>query len=158
MLSPRLRLMVGGGSLDPRRGRLRANVSGSASILGRRLRVLSLMHLPWPHGASGRPSWAIALTCGSVLNIHVPMTHTTSHPPPSLPPLLPPPLSHTLPPSTALQPPLALPAPTTDRSRGKAAPRIPCSRNRNNNHSNNIVKLADAVPRENGIYLVQIIQ
>ena len=78
MLSPRLRLMVGGGSLDPRRGRLRANVSGSASILGRRLRVLSLMHLPWPHGASGRPSWAIALTCGSVLNIHVPMTHTTS--------------------------------------------------------------------------------
>ena len=59
VLSPRLRLMVGGGSLGPRRGRLRANVSGSASILGRSLRVLSLLHLPWPHGASGRPSWAI---------------------------------------------------------------------------------------------------
>ena len=79
MLSPRLRLMVRGGSLGPRRGRLRANLSGSASILGRSLRVLSLLHLPWPHGASGRPSWAIALTCGSVLNNHVPMTHTTSH-------------------------------------------------------------------------------
>ena len=52
---------------------------GSASILGRSLRVLSLLHLPWPHGASGRPSWAIALTCGSVLNNHVPMTHATSH-------------------------------------------------------------------------------
>ena len=84
VLSPRLRLMVGGGSLGPRRGRLRANVSGSASILGRSLRVLSLLHLPWPHGASGRPSWAIALTCGSVLNNvqvnqdHVPMTHATS--------------------------------------------------------------------------------
>ena len=35
VLSPRLRLMVGGGSLGPRRGRLRANVSGSASRLGR---------------------------------------------------------------------------------------------------------------------------
>ena len=51
--------MVGGGSLGPQRGRLRANVSGSSSILGRSLRVLSLLHLPWPHGASGRPSWAI---------------------------------------------------------------------------------------------------
>ena len=59
VLSLRLRLMVGGGSLGPRRGRLRANVSGSASILGRSLRVLSLMHLLWPQDASGRPSWAI---------------------------------------------------------------------------------------------------
>ena len=59
VLSPRLRLLVGGGSLGPRRGRLRANVSGSASRLGCRLRVLSLLHLPWPHGASGRPPWAI---------------------------------------------------------------------------------------------------
>ena len=76
VLSPRLRLMVGGGSLGPRRGRLlaNANVSGSASILGlgRRLRVLSLLHLPWPHnGASGRPSWAIALTCGKLFNNHM---------------------------------------------------------------------------------------
>ena len=78
VLPPRLRPMVGGGSLGPRRGRLRANVSGSASILGRRLRMLSLLHLPWPHGTSGRPSWAIALTCGKLLNIHVRMTHTTS--------------------------------------------------------------------------------
>ena len=46
----------------------------------RALRVLSLLHIPWPHGASGRPSWAIALTCGSVLNNHEPMTHTTSPP------------------------------------------------------------------------------
>ena len=78
MLPPRLRLMVGGGSLGPRRGRLRANVSGSASILGLRLRLLSLVHLPWPNGASGRPSWAIALTCGKLLYIHVRMTHATS--------------------------------------------------------------------------------
>ena len=78
VLSPRLRLMVRGGSLGPRRGRLRANVSGSASILGRSLRVRSLLHLPWPHGASGRPSWAIVLTCGKLLNNHVRMTHTTS--------------------------------------------------------------------------------
>ena len=35
VLSPRLRLMVGGGFLGPRRGRLRASVSGSASILRR---------------------------------------------------------------------------------------------------------------------------
>ena len=70
--------MVGGGSLGPRRGRLRANVSGSASILGLRLRLLSLVHLPWPNGASGRPSWAIALTCGKLLYIHVRMTHATS--------------------------------------------------------------------------------
>ena len=77
VLSPRLRLMVRGGSLGPRRGRLRANLSGSASSLGRSLRVLSLLHLSWPHGASGRPSWAIALTCGMLLNNHDPMTHAT---------------------------------------------------------------------------------
>ena len=79
VLSPRLRLMVRGGSLGPRRGRLRANLSGSASILGRSLCVLSLLHLPWPQDASGRPSWAIALTCSSVLNNHEQMTHATSH-------------------------------------------------------------------------------